>query len=118
MDMGLVGKRVLVIEPSTGLEATVEVFAAEGEAAFVQGRDEACAQALAESIFDAGGRVQCDRVQRFIRRGGPGRDAARRLREAVRIGREFGVLGITFSKSRWKSWADRAELNPKADPFT
>lgn len=70
MDMGLVGKRVLVIEPSTGLEATVEVFAAEGEAAFVQGRDEACAQALAESIFDAGGRVQCDRVQRFIRRGG------------------------------------------------
>ena len=58
MDMQLSGKRALVTGSSSGLgEAMVKMFAAEGAAVVVHGRDRARTEAVAGAIVSAGGRA-------------------------------------------------------------
>ena len=58
MDMQLSGKRALVTGSSSGLgEAMVKMFAAEGVAVVVHGRDRARTEAVAGAIVSAGGRA-------------------------------------------------------------
>ncbi len=60
MDLQLKGKRALVTGSSAGLgEAIARTLAAEGAAVIVHGRNEARAEAVAESIEKTGGQATC-----------------------------------------------------------